>query len=270
MSKENIDTHINSSINAIEETLNVTITIHDHKGFFVTENGNPLIDDKYRKHSHKWCSKGRTCKSWDKKCLSHCLYGIYEKASKTKSAFVDSCWKGVSQVVVPIYFHDIFIGILFAGVFKTPENKFSKIPEWDKLPKIINHQALMKTLCIIAKGLVEHSIQPDIKTRKSQIQNYLHLHSQSKIELKSLAKHLHLSPSRTAHVVVEEFGLTFSQLLKGVRIEKAKTLLISSRLNCTEIASRVGFDNPYYFNRIFKQTTGIPPAKYRKLQKITH
>lgn len=48
------------------------------------------------------------------------------------------------------------------------------------------------------------------------------------------------------------------------RIDKAMVLLKNSNRNMTEIAESVGFDNPNYFARTFRQYTGITPREYRK------
>ncbi len=51
--------------------------------------------------------------------------------------------------------------------------------------------------------------------------------------------------------------------LNNVRIEKAQNLLLTTENNLHQIAHAVGFSNEYYFNRKFKQMTGISPGHYR-------
>ena len=49
----------------------------------------------------------------------------------------------------------------------------------------------------------------------------------------------------------------------GIRISAACSLLKNSNLSVYEIAVEVGFEDPYYFSRIFKQETGLTPLEYR-------
>ncbi|GIO97388.1 hypothetical protein J14TS5_24740 [Paenibacillus lautus] len=52
--------------------------------------------------------------------------------------------------------------------------------------------------------------------------------------------------------------------LNGVRIDRAKQLLLATDDRLLDIAQFVGFNNEYYFNRRFKQTVGISPGQYRR------
>lgn len=49
-----------------------------------------------------------------------------------------------------------------------------------------------------------------------------------------------------------------------LRIAAARSRLISTNQTIAQIAFKVGFDDPYYFSRVFKKLTGISPAVYRK------
>ncbi len=49
-----------------------------------------------------------------------------------------------------------------------------------------------------------------------------------------------------------------------IRITAARSMLSSSDLSVSEIAFRTGFDDPYYFSRVFKKSVGMPPKMYRK------
>ena len=64
-------------------------------------------------------------------------------------------------------------------------------------------------------------------------------------------------------------GLTFTDYLARVRIEKAKTLLLAPNRRVSEVAYEVGFQSLTHFNRVFKAITGQSPSGYRlKAAKI--
>ncbi|TIL68999.1 MAG: helix-turn-helix domain-containing protein, partial [Mesorhizobium sp.] len=48
-----------------------------------------------------------------------------------------------------------------------------------------------------------------------------------------------------------------------VRLERAKHLLMQTRAPMIEIAVEVGFENASHFSRLFRQTYGQPPTKFR-------
>jgi two-component system response regulator YesN len=61
-----------------------------------------------------------------------------------------------------------------------------------------------------------------------------------------------------------ESGLSFSEYLNKVRIEKAKELLKDPKFNITEVAFEVGYEDSQYFCRIFKKSEGISPRQYQR------
>lgn len=56
-------------------------------------------------------------------------------------------------------------------------------------------------------------------------------------------------------------GKTPSQFIRSVRLQKAKHLLKTSRLNVSEVAYEVGFTGPQYFSKMFKEEFGYPPSE---------
>ena len=61
-------------------------------------------------------------------------------------------------------------------------------------------------------------------------------------------------------------GENIFKYLTNVRIEKAKTLLLSGYYSVEEVANAVGFNDPFYFSKVFKNKTGMSPGKYRYVQ----
>jgi YesN/AraC family two-component response regulator len=63
-------------------------------------------------------------------------------------------------------------------------------------------------------------------------------------------------------------GLTFTDYLGRIRVEKAKNLLLNPHLRVSEIAYTVGFQSLTHFNRVFRKLTGESPTDFReKLKK---
>ena len=60
------------------------------------------------------------------------------------------------------------------------------------------------------------------------------------------------------------FGISPSQYVRKIRIDYAKELLMLNQYSVSEIAAMTGYENVYYFSRIFKEITGMSPTEFRK------
>ena len=81
---------------------------------------------------------------------------------------------------------------------------------------------------------------------------------------KDYAKMCILSESRFSHIFKEMIGTTPKKFVEQKRISAAKEMLSSSKLTIFEIASSVGYEDPYHFSRVFKKNVGVSPQTYRK------
>lgn len=59
-------------------------------------------------------------------------------------------------------------------------------------------------------------------------------------------------------------GMTPSDFLRRMRMQRAEELIAKSRMNFSEIAFKVGFSDPKYFTKCFKKETGMTPSEYRQ------
>ena len=100
-------------------------------------------------------------------------------------------------------------------------------------------------------------------TRKTEILQFIKKRIPGNPSLGELAAKIHLSPSRTCHLVKEIFGISFSKLLNRERLIIAKSLLRSTDSPISGISRSVGISSEYHFSRIFKKAFGMPPGKYR-------
>lgn len=83
--------------------------------------------------------------------------------------------------------------------------------------------------------------------------------------VKFLADMVHLSPSYLSDLLKKETGKNAQEHIHYYLIEEAKSLLLNSDKNISEIAFNLGFEYPQYFNKLFKQKTGKTPMEYRNL-----
>jgi len=61
----------------------------------------------------------------------------------------------------------------------------------------------------------------------------------------------------------KETRLSLHQYFIQLKINAAKTMLANLSYNVSDIAGFLGFEDPYYFSRLFKRKTGVSPKKFR-------
>ncbi|HBW49987.1 MAG TPA: hypothetical protein DEF47_08775 [Herpetosiphon sp.] len=84
------------------------------------------------------------------------------------------------------------------------------------------------------------------------------------MSLGQAAAHVLLSPTYFSALFRREVGETFIDYLTQVRIRKAIELLRSTSLTASEIAYRIGYQNPRYFYSVFRKVVGQPPNEFRQ------
>ena len=60
-------------------------------------------------------------------------------------------------------------------------------------------------------------------------------------------------------------GVTFGDFVSKLRIGKAEELLLNTQLSLTEIAEKSGYEDVYYFSRVFREKMQCSPAEYRRI-----
>lgn len=81
--------------------------------------------------------------------------------------------------------------------------------------------------------------------------------------LKELASQLKYSVSHYSDQFKRKTGLSPMQYFNQLKIQKSCQYIYFTDMNIKEICNLVGFDDPYYFSRMFKKLMGLSPAKYR-------
>lgn len=84
------------------------------------------------------------------------------------------------------------------------------------------------------------------------------------ITLTGLAEKYSISVSYLSELLKEHLQLSFSEYISSKRIQKAKELLADDSLSIEQIAEQTGYNDYFYFTKVFKKNTGISPSKYRK------
>ena len=117
---------------------------------------------------------------------------------------------------------------------------------------------------IVAVNKIEELGSADACTdaRMIEIMNYVQA-NYIDITLDDLAEKFFLSKPYLSKYIKEKSGMTFGNLVKKIRMKKAKALLKSSNMTVENIAMSVGYQNVEHFNRLFKKAYDMTPMQFR-------
>lgn len=87
-----------------------------------------------------------------------------------------------------------------------------------------------------------------------------------KISQKDLAIQLGISPEYFSYLFTRETGESFIKYLKKYRINIAKTLLMHGDVSRYEVPEKVGFCDEKYFNKVFREVTGMSITEYLRMK----
>ncbi|TWE05098.1 AraC-like DNA-binding protein [Neobacillus bataviensis] len=124
--------------------------------------------------------------------------------------------------------------------------------------------SILQAAIIKITRLLKNSDHQSVSSICFDVKKYIEENFRQELTLNHLATLVYVSPYHLAHIFKEEVGKPPIQYLIQCRIEEAKRLLKHSNLSVKEIAAMIGYENPNYFNLLFKKVTGTPPGKYRK------
>lgn len=105
-----------------------------------------------------------------------------------------------------------------------------------------------------------HRIDPRISAAK----DYMDLHFKENGVLPIAAQKSELSRRRFNELFKKQYGITPNDYLTELKIDAAKSLLVDNGLSVKSIAELCGFDDIYYFCKIFKNHIGLTPTEFRK------
>ncbi len=250
----------------------VYLTLHDCRGIFYHADGSPFFPGRYL-HTHPCCLEGRfENPSWNRRCHEECQLRAEATADRLRRPFLHSCWKGVTELVVPVERNGSPVLIFYAGPFRGPEPPpagfeagHAALPE----PDAERLADLARLLSLAGQGVLkvlETARERERRTplsRKQLIRKFLDERAHGPVTLADLAGALAVSPSRAGHLVTAAFACPFQELLLAERMTRARNLLLSTDYPQKEVARSCGFSTVYYFSRMFRRFYGITPGRCR-------
>jgi len=127
-------------------------------------------------------------------------------------------------------------------------------------------QALLLELLVLINRLdtaPSTVVDSPVHRHVSEVSQFLQSHSGEPWRLESVAQRFGLSPAYLSRIFPQVTGVRFHDYLLGIRVARAKQLLLETDLLVAEVAERTGFDSQTSFGRAFLRLVGVSPRRFR-------
>ncbi len=204
-----------------------------------------------------------------------------EKAFRSGKCQMYTCHAGLREAVMPVMAGDDLLGYVVFGQFRATETLPDKLKksfpkkEAEALEK--SFMALpyisaegMENLTGLMKLLVDYIVRSELVSRSGDYLycatvKYIENHLLEPVTLSDAARYLGRSVSSLAHFLRKNADTTFKTLLLEKRLQLAEKLMRKNPdMMIKEVANSSGFDDQYYFSRLYRKYRGLSPSDFRK------
>ena len=201
------------------------------------------------------------------------------------------CFAGLTELALPIIVGGEHVATLLGGqvLRKKPGDQkaarlFRQLHKWGMhrqlarlkkayraTPVVTDRQlnGAVRLLALLANQLADFAHRQTLLARRGDAEpvkkakQFVNAHFAGPVSLRAIAGHVHLSRNHFCKVFKKSAGMTLTEYLSRVRVEKAKALLADSRFRIHEVADRAGFNSLSQFNRVFRRYATLSPTAYR-------
>ncbi|WP_291125046.1 AraC family transcriptional regulator [Flavobacterium sp. UBA6031] len=152
---------------------------------------------------------------------------------------------------------------LFEEIFATLKNGYSKNNLDYSISGLFHFLGSLKFL-----GAYRESIFTNQNEDVSAVAiHFMRENIHKQLTLKEIADHVGFSPSHFSTLFQKKTGFSPLNYHSQLKIQQACHWLDFSDMKINQIALTIGFDDPFYFSRVFTKTMGVSPTEYRNKKK---
>ncbi len=286
-----------ASENLLLDQLTESEIYQDYERAFTEATGLPLslrpveswrLAHHGKHHENSFCAMLAKCSQACAACLRAQQQTRDSTAHEPRTVL---CFAGLSESSIPIRAGEKLIGFLQTGeviVGKPSAQQFAKTARqlvgWGakvdlrkledayfhtKVLSKKSYESVLRLLSIFGQhlGLLAHqmAIQSTHAEPQSVVKarQFIGEHSEDQLSLGEVAGAVNMSTFYFCKTFKKATGMTFTDYLCRVRIEKARDLLVNPNARVSEVAFEVGFQSLTHFNRVFRRLLGESPSGYR-------
>lgn len=116
----------------------------------------------------------------------------------------------------------------------------------------------------LAPEILKHKETGHIPVKILNTISYIQLNLNQELSVTFLAERANLHTDYFSRLFQQYTGERPVKYIQEKRIERAQYLMVTTQMTYSEIATQTGFENVFYFSKIFKKITGMSPGNYKK------
>lgn len=205
---------------------------------------------------------------------------MIEKATEQRQLIVYQCYGGMSEAVMPVFLGEEKIGIIMVGQYRTDTQQpppailrlwkkkignqrlkraFKQTPCYDRE----KGEAMLELFSLMIKNIVaQRMILKEESTIVESLISYMKEHPETVLTLSQAARLISRSQSTLSTIFKKATGKSFKKYQIELKIEKAREYFRETpNITVREVAFKLGYEDPFYFCRLYKKYTGVPPSK---------
>ncbi len=170
-----------------------------------------------------------------------------------------------------------FIGVNNSNLILNISNQAAFIDEFEQLLATRNKSYQLSSFIlasnIIKKMFALFTVNSPSKLEQlkqdfnlSKVTSFMEENISQKINLQQIADSLELSKFYFSKKFLQHTGVSPIRYFLELKIKHACKLLDESNISVKDVALQIGYDDPYYFSRLFKKIMGLSPTQYRQSQ----
>jgi AraC-like DNA-binding protein len=213
-----------------------------------------------------------------------CLYmdeQMCRQCTRSRKTVSYRCHAGIEEAVAPLYIGNQLTGYAMIGQFRTSDTLQPGLLAVAKKKGLQNElrQTFQQLPCFSREQadhilglfslLTDYIVTKEIISVKGErtagrILAFIEEHLHEPVSIRDAARAAGQSLSTVSHQLKETTGKTFTQHLNEARVRRAEEYLRQSPgISIQEVAEKSGFNDPFYFSRVYKKLRGFSPGKRR-------
>ncbi len=196
------------------------------------------------------------------------------------------CHAGLMEAVVPLYGDGCLLGYAMIGQIRSKRQMPRHVArDWKErygtdemreafleLEYVSPHRlnSILGLFSILANYIVDrHMVSLNADHVLVHATEYMRSRVHERVTLEEVARHVNRSPYSISHAFRKQLGVSFKSMLTEMKLNHAEELMRDNpNLTVTEIAERLGYDDPFYFSRLYRKYRGEPPSKFLEARRL--
>lgn len=165
---------------------------------------------------------------------------------------------------VYILMHAVLRGLWEVGGDSQDERPFEDIAS---VGQMVARFERLDNLLPVLKQCVERAMATRFSSQSGvsipAVRDYIDRNYEADLSVRFLSELFCVDATYLGRVFRQKMGMGINEYITGRRVDRARSLLKNSDLTVAQVAQMCGYQDAFYFNKVFKKSTGLSPSRYK-------